>query len=398
MAAPPRVEPAVAPPPGNPRFPLFDSLRAIAAITIFATHAFEINGGRVGTWYGRYIDHLDCGVAIFFVISGFLLYRPYVAALLHNRKGPQAGDYARRRLLRIVPAYWFALTLAWVLFGLPQMSTGHWWSYYGLVQVYKTYWGLGGIVPAWSLAVEASFYVILPLLALFFVRSSAGTDRQTKIQTQVLVLSALFFFATAYRDLSPTSALAHALPGFIDWFVVGMLLALASAALAGRKRQPAAVRFVENHPLACWMAAIAVFLLVCQVGKVGPGVFDRLTVPQSLLRHFLYSVIALLLVLPAVFGDGRSGVPRRIMGTKTLGWLGLVSYGIFLWQVPIIDEVWRGAGRPGNHEHTIRIVVLSALLTVLCAAVSYYLVERPILRFKDVRLLRRRPLPAQAKA
>jgi peptidoglycan/LPS O-acetylase OafA/YrhL len=398
MATPPPAEPALAPPPGNPRFPLFDSLRAIAALSIFFTHAFAINGGRVGTWYGKYTDHLDSGVAIFFVISGFLLYRPYVAAWLNNKPSPRLGDYARRRILRIVPGYWFALTACWVLFGLPQMNTGHWWSYYSLTQVYNPFWALGGIVPAWSLAVEVSFYILLPLLAWFFVRSVAVADRQAKIQAQVVLLTAVFLSATAWRDLSPTGTLSHALPGFIDWFVVGMLLAVASVAYAGRKVQPAAIRFVEDHPMACWVAAFVVFLIVCQVGKVGPGVFDQLTTAESLLRHFLYGVIGGLIVLPAVFGDNRSGLPRQLMRSRTLGWLGLISYGIFLWQVPLIDEVWQGAGRPTHHQHTFQIVALSAILTLICAAASYYLVERPLLRFKDVRLLRRRPLAAQAKA
>ena len=70
MAQQQGVEPALAPPPGDPRFPLFDSLRAAAALSIFFAHAFAINGSRVGTWYGVYADHLESGVAIFFVISG----------------------------------------------------------------------------------------------------------------------------------------------------------------------------------------------------------------------------------------------------------------------------------------------------------------------------------------
>src|SRR6185437_8974534 len=164
------VEPALRPPPGNPRFPLVDSLRAIAAISIFITHAYSKNGRSFHSWLGVYTDRLDIGVTIFFVISGFLLYRPFVAAHLGRGRNQPTRDYLWRRLLRIVPAYWFALTVAWILFGLPQMSTSHWWVYYAFAQVYHQAWVLGGIVPTWSLAVEASFYLALPLLALLLAR------------------------------------------------------------------------------------------------------------------------------------------------------------------------------------------------------------------------------------
>src|SRR5437016_2614913 len=99
--------PNLAPPPDNPRFPLFDGLRAVAALSVFAGHTVT------GTY--AYADHHDLfllaakladqGVAIFFVISGFLLYRPFVTARADGRR-LRLGGYAARRLARIVPAYW----------------------------------------------------------------------------------------------------------------------------------------------------------------------------------------------------------------------------------------------------------------------------------------------------
>ena len=93
-------------------FPLFDSLRAIAALSVFAIHALyqpEVQTGRVHWWYPLGV-HLDIGVPIFFGISGFLLYRPFLAA----RAAGGSFDvrrYAWRRILRIVPAFWVALVV-----------------------------------------------------------------------------------------------------------------------------------------------------------------------------------------------------------------------------------------------------------------------------------------------
>src|SRR4051794_41542872 len=107
-AVTPRPPDAVAPPPGNPRFPLLDPLRAVAALCIVVTHTAAYSHFNSLNPLGAWTARLDCGVAIFFVLSGFLLYRPFVAARLGGRPGPSVGRYARRRLLRIIPAYWVA--------------------------------------------------------------------------------------------------------------------------------------------------------------------------------------------------------------------------------------------------------------------------------------------------
>src|SRR4051794_25208005 len=105
------VEPAVAPPPGNPRFPLFDGLRAIAALSVLVYHTSAYSGAQRESIVAPVLARLNTGVVIFFAISGFLLYRPFVAARMDARPGPGTFKYARRRFLRIVPAYWVALTI-----------------------------------------------------------------------------------------------------------------------------------------------------------------------------------------------------------------------------------------------------------------------------------------------
>src|SRR5438067_1774084 len=113
---------AVAPPPGNPRFPLLDPLRAVAALCIVVTHTAGWSGFNSAHALGAWTARLDCGVAIFFVLSGFLLYRPFVAARLDGRDGPRVLRYARRRALRILPAYWVALALLGLV--LPKYTPG----------------------------------------------------------------------------------------------------------------------------------------------------------------------------------------------------------------------------------------------------------------------------------
>src|SRR5262249_56583832 len=115
----------------------FDGLRAIAALAIVALHVTSATGAVSATSLGRYFARLDVGVTIFFVISAFLLYRPYVVAHLGGTPAQSLGAYWWRRLLRIFPAYWIALTGA-ILFFRTTALHGFWdyARHYLLVQIY----------------------------------------------------------------------------------------------------------------------------------------------------------------------------------------------------------------------------------------------------------------------
>src|SRR3954447_9672062 len=92
------------------RFEGFDGLRAIAAFAVVAHHASLLSAQMVGGDFNHQFTQLDVGVAVFFLISGFLLYRPFVERMLSERPEPPIGGYLLRRGPRIFPAYWLALT------------------------------------------------------------------------------------------------------------------------------------------------------------------------------------------------------------------------------------------------------------------------------------------------
>lgn len=390
------AEPVVAPPPGNPRFPLMDSLRAIAALSVLVTHSGFLSGANLGAWYGDYTARLDVGVTIFFLLSGFLLYRPFVSARLGERDRPRMPDYARRRLLRILPAYWLALTVLAIWPGLPQMWEAHDWVYYGLVQVYFQDWTLGGLLPAWSLAVEISFYAALPLLVLLMERPFMGRTREAKIRSELILVAVLFVGAILFRVLLrstegavPDSNLYFTLVGNFDWFALGMFLAVASVWVGGMARAPAPVRLVERLPTLSWIVAAVLFWAIATQMGIGPEFPQEYTSEEWLYEHIFYGAIAFFLLLPAVFGDSLGGLPRMILRNRVLAWLGLISYGIFLWHHPIVGELserdwgnWRFAG----------MTLATFAIATACAAASYYLMERPLLRFKDRSPKRRKPV------
>jgi peptidoglycan/LPS O-acetylase OafA/YrhL len=389
---------AVAPPPGNPRFPLFDGLRAIAAGSILVTHTAAITAFNVANPLGAYTARLNMGVAFFFVISGFLLYRPFLAARFAGRPTPRIRDYARRRVLRIVPAYWVALTILAATVGLCGVFTGDWWIYYLLLQNNSQTTTLCGIGAAWSLAIEASFYVALPLWALLMARIQRGRPVRSMLSIEIAALVAISLVSIGARTWAfaahgKQSDVDISLLGNADWFAYGMGLALASVYLAGRERQSRVVRLVSDHAWVPW--ALAAFLFWVDATQLGmdrglPPVYND---ARWLEEHLIFPLIGFLLAAPAVFGDPRRGLPRRVLGNRVLAWVGLVSYGLFLWHQPLMTTVINHGGDdliPGWKFPSLLISLGAVSLAI--AAASYYVVERPILRYKD----RRRPPPASA--
>lgn len=388
MEAPPE---ALTPPPGNPRFPLFDGLRAIAALSVLVYHVGYFSRANEGeSGLAPYLARLNVGVAVFFVISGFLLYRPMLAARLGESAPIRLRDYARRRFLRIVPAYWVALTVLAIYPGAPEAFSGRWWVYYGFGQDYGTYTVAHGIGPAWSLGCEVVFYALLPFISLALDRLGSLAGKRVWWQLELAVLGLLVLASFAWRAYVnahpevPSSTFAST----FAWFALGMLLALASLTWAQR-------RVLARWAWTGWVAAAIAYLVICRGLGLGGGFvfFERLSTAQDLAVYALSGVIALGLALPAAFGRGAGGPLGRVLGARAIAWLGLVSYGIYLYHYPVADRLSGGVSSGG--DSTLKFVWLlpvTAAIAIAAAALSYYLVERPALRFKERR--RSRPAPA----
>jgi peptidoglycan/LPS O-acetylase OafA/YrhL len=385
----------VKPPPGNPRFPLFDSLRGLAALAIVLTHVGLGSGANYNAAYGALLARLDIGVTLFFVLSGFLLYRPFVAARLEDRPALRLRDYARRRVLRIVPAYWLALTVLAIWPGLT--FTGPRWVYYGFLQNYDFLWVLGGIGQAWSLAVEASFYVLLPFYALALGALTRRFAPRRTLAVEVTVLGALSVGSLVLRwyihHTSHSQVLLFTILCTFFWFALGMGLAVASAAWHGRESRPGVIGLVERAPSLWWAAALGLFAVMSWGYGLPRGLSGTTSGVQYLGEHLTYGAVAFLLVLPAVWGDRLGGLPRRFLRLRAMAWLGLVSYGLFLWHGRWTQYfIEKGAGGWLPQIGSGFVVMLACVLacSLATAGASYYLVERPILRYKDG-FRRRRP-------
>jgi peptidoglycan/LPS O-acetylase OafA/YrhL len=327
----------------SPRFPLMDSLRAIAALSVFFAHGFLILNAIGGASLSPFLARLDIGVSIFLTISAFLLYRPFVQARYEGKPMPPLVPFAIRRVLRIIPAYWLALTGVAIWLGLDYVFTGEGIvRFYGLLQVYDTDTIDKGIGQAWTVCVEMTFYLLLPIWALTARRPKWTTTKGFAI-SELAPLALMFaagvvwklwaFQTTAAGTTKQTPGL-YTLPAFFDFFAVGMALAVVSVLLWNRPDQPGIVRLVDRRPWVPWLVAAIAYWLSGLAG----GAFDTLTNGEFLIRHELNGVTAVGLLLPAIFGTQTRGWVRKLLANRFLLWLGMTSYAFYLWHLAILYE------------------------------------------------------------
>lgn len=383
--------------PGRHHFPLVDSLRAVAALAVLGTHAAAPAGlYSGGSSMGQFAARLEVGVPIFFLISGFLLYRPFARARIEGTPVIRTRAYAWRRFLRIAPAYWVALTAAAVIFGVPGVLT---WSgiptYYGVAQAYTTDTIGGGLVQGWTLTIEVAFYAFLPLFA-WAVRRLPGSTVAARIRWELVAVGLLIGTGVAYKlvvlafedpDAVATTPALIALPAYFDQFGLGMLIAVLTVGVARGGQMPRIVRPIERYPgIAVAVAAVAFWAVSTRLGIDYRFFVTPIERDQYLVRHFLYTIVAVSLLLPAVIGDERQGLVRRVFGNRVMLYLGLVSYGIFLWNLLVVTQLtdWDfGSLIPSYGPLTYAAWVGATLaFTVVLASASWYLIERPALGLK----------------
>jgi peptidoglycan/LPS O-acetylase OafA/YrhL len=387
--------PEVAAPRRPPRFPAFDGLRAIAAITVVVVHVSFVSGltPRNPHAVGMYTARLEIGVSVFFLISGFLLYRPFVVAHLARAPRPRTGAFWLRRLLRIVPAYWLVLFVATSVLKVgPGIGPGGWVAYlshYLFGQIYLSSQDLNGISAAWSLCVEMTFYLFIPLYAaLIGWRRSVRTERQI-MHRELLGVVILVAISFAWRFTimpfqsghTPFFRLATVwLPAYFDLFGLGMGLAVVSAWMHHHDKE---VRWMWSRlfPWLSWACAGVCFWAVAHIGDPIIPVYHESQL--DIARQTLYGMFAFFLLLPAVFGPQGKGLIRRFLQWWPVASLGVISYGIYLWHETWIYEILN-EGHYALFNEEFWAFFLGVLgLAIISASLSYFIVEKPALRLKN---------------
>lgn len=380
------------------RVPALDVLRAVAIAAVFMQHlgdrfrpfllgrAQAAWGPQRASWLGSILTHGHWGVDLFFVLSGFTLGLGFVRDFDAGRKS-SLGPFFARRALRILPAYYGALALHLLahteVFSSPAIA-GALLTHLTLLQGYLAPGKIVLIGASWSLSTEAHFYLLAPLLAWLMLGSpSTGCTQDARAWRvarwalfTLLVCAGVWMLRSVLYELALRPA-AHA--GFlelsqrrwvvtrVDQFALGLAGALAYVRAGDRLRRSRATVWL--------MAAVAVGALGVAApldssgyGRAGGG--------------WAYPIVSLAMAA-LVLAGACSRVSERSRAWAPMKWLGVVSYGVFLYHQLALEWVGRwipgATGAPGWTSLGVTAAVGGAL-SVLAGWLSWTWIESPSLR------------------
>lgn len=344
--------------------PAVEGMRACAAMGVVLTHvAFQT--GTTGAVVGRLLHRFDLAVAVFFALSGFLLWRGHAAAARGLRTRPPTGHYLRSRLVRIMPGYVVAVVVILTL--LPEANHASWtvwWANLTMTQVYVPLTLTAGLTQMWSLSVEVSFYLALPILAFL--------ARRLPVRARIPVIAAVALASLGW-GLLPIHTVQGVNflnwpPAYASWFAAGMLLAEWTVSPLGW-----AHKLARNRWAVFGIALVA--YLISASPLAGPKDLVPATLGQFVIRTSMGAIVAGALLAPLVLD--RPDTPHRILGSRFMVTLGRWSYGLFVWHLAALVMVFPMVGRFMFNGNLIVTLVLTLVLGFAMAAVSYALIESP---------------------
>ena len=380
------------------RIPGADGLRALACLMVVLHHTSQrLNPTNSPDWLqGIHFFGMrgEVGVSLFFVLSGCLLSLPFWNSFANKEPAPSLKFYLINRGARIIPAFWLNLIVCTFL-GLWVFNQDiNWWRFLsGLFFInsyhYSTFFPAEINGPLWSIGLEVSCYLLLPLVLLLIIKSTKKLSHAIASLVGWIVLLQLInpWIINTFMTSNVSKGWQYGLTGgakqwlpywnvntFFSQFLCGSLAALIIVAL--RSRGTTKSRYFDGA--AIFLALTAIWLVA---DRLVVGAPDRLT-DQPYLAPFYAILMAAVLVTSAF-----STTIYRALDNKVFSWLAKLSFSIYLWHMVLIVFIERKAGR--NYVYygvtdTSEWVVLSCIVlagSTLIATLSWRFLESPVLQY-----------------
>jgi peptidoglycan/LPS O-acetylase OafA/YrhL len=377
-----------------------DILRGFAAVMVLLIHAYGLSGRAVpisspepaftSRWLSDALFFFGAsGVWLFFVLSGYLITKPFVRSLVTGRPLPSTVGYSIRRAARIYPLYWVVLTATILItegFG-SQDDRGYFPFHYLLLHNLVRDRQSAILNVAWSLSLELLFYITVPLAAALI--AFLANHRPVRASTLAAIVgvtwlaSVAYGYATYFGGVSETQAyLRFLFPGALGMFCPGILIAIAEHSPARSRlrwwlRELSTRTWVLPLAIACLGAAVWI-----QNGLRYSGPLPD--VPYFLVFDLSNPLFALgygLIVARAVRARPWGGRLRRALVE-----LGLISYGVYLIHALVVQAFvntdWGVDLIPLPHGGAMAFVVHAAVvlgIVLPLSWISWHGFERPIL-------------------
>ena len=380
-----------------------DFVRAAACLTVLFHHLAQRMSWQdqlAGLeWFRVFAQIGTFGVAMFFVLSGFLLARPFWQALDRGEPAPSLRIYAMRRAARILPGFWLALLVSFVLSitvfgavldgelvlrliaGIFAVADWHWVTLFPVE--------VNG--PLWSISFEITSYLLLPLgfAALFLIGRWSGQGWQSRLiwlGVIGLALVAHWLFTRYYRvdmhergwDYGLIGGAKYWMPRFnpFAFFAMFAIGALAS----GLQVRWAEARHALFDLVALAMFAWGIYLMYVQLSAKTADGWGWLGVPYG----FPWFVLAVGLFLAA---SPSSLLLGRLFDNLVTRYIAKISFGVYIWHYPVLELVrvyWDPQIDHGQASDPVRFAITSTIITVITftvAHLSYHLVENPVIQW-----------------
>ncbi len=356
--------------------PSLDGLRALSILIVIMYHI--LLKGWPGTEFSfplSIIFHGSMGVNIFFVISGFLITRLLLQEEAESGTISLKNFYIRRAF-RIFPAYYFLVLvlLALQLFSVLHLEARSWIS---TVFYFKYFSGFAykdwETQHFWSLSVEEHFYLIWPLVFIFF--------KKFRVHFAVFIVAMVIVMRfNVYYTVLHNTTFTDSLTFFqrADGLMIGCLGALFEPRISAWIQKS---RSILLNPL----------VLILALGFICSDVLPEWNLKHHLHLGFLLiplgigiktsvglvaNVLIALLMFVSVY---KPGAWFNFLNTKPMRYIGRLSYSLYLWQQVILSD----------HLAPINKFPLNVIVIFAMANFSYYVIEKPFLRLKDKMRVRR---------
>ncbi|WP_017570687.1 acyltransferase family protein [Nocardiopsis halotolerans] len=416
----PTPDPSLVLPQVGGRHEALDGVRGVAALMVLVFHvATETGDSLAPGMLGGLLSAADLAVPLFFALSGTLLYRPWARAALDGVRGPRARPYLWRRAVRVFPAYWVVAVAALLIYSRSELgSLRYWWEILTLTFPFNTdppWVGTGpyGLGQMWSLSVEVSFYLLLPLFGLLlalWARGGGSVDARGRRLLVGLGAMALLGLAALVPQFwpEPREYMYAWLPRTLGLFAAGMALAVLSE---WAWREPGAdgpvrrlCRTLAGSPGVCWLVAGGFYALKSTEAAGGRFIGSG-DIWTSAVESLAGVGFAFFLIAPCALAPRPRSAPlplRRADAWRDGRWLGSllrhpvcqylgrISYGVFLWQFLVL-YLWRDFTGQEIFTGSFWLdMVPVTIATVLLAAATHQWVEEPCRQWSRRVLDRRR--------
>jgi peptidoglycan/LPS O-acetylase OafA/YrhL len=344
--------------------PSLNGLRAIVIIIVILCHAnFRILHLNIPYPLNILVDGY-LGVNVFFVISGFLITKLLIEEENNNDGRINLKNFYFRRMFRIFPAYYFLLGVYFLLqlLGVLYFTKTSWFSsVFYCKYILGSDWESGHF---WSLSVEEHFYLVWPLVFMFF--------KKARIPFAFLIILLVFFFRlNIYNKWLPFPLLYNQLTIFLraDALMIGCLFALYE-----KKIISLTVKYANSilHPL----VILAAFLIVSAPYLIQLNMEHHLHLGSIFVPLYignstgtLSNILVALLVIVSI---NNKGIWFNFVNMPVMNYLGKLSYSLYLWQQLFFSTSIGVFGK----------LPFNLIYIFIAANFSYYIIEKPFLKFK----------------